>query len=127
MITGILSRSLLLIGLGWLLDQKGKPVITLFQKGFDLASIVMLLGGLFLIYKSVKEIHGKLEGEDPNHTTKTKKKQHGFPRPSVPPHLARLQETASRGREKRPFDGEKYHSHRTQCLRKNHRSQNHTD
>ena len=73
MITGILSRSLLLIGLGWLLDQKGKPVITLFQKGFDLASIVMLLGGLFLIYKSVKEIHGKLEGEDPNHTTKTKK------------------------------------------------------
>ena len=26
----------------------------------------MLGGGLFLIYKSVKEIHGKLEGEDPN-------------------------------------------------------------
>ena len=26
----------------------------------------MLAGGLFLIYKSVKEIHGKLEGEDPN-------------------------------------------------------------
>ena len=73
MFTGILSRSLLLIGLGWLLDQKGKPVITLFEKGFDLASIVMLLGGLFLIYKSVKEIHGKLEGEDPNEITKTKK------------------------------------------------------
>jgi predicted tellurium resistance membrane protein TerC len=26
----------------------------------------MLFGGLFLIYKSVKEIHTKLEGEDPN-------------------------------------------------------------
>jgi predicted tellurium resistance membrane protein TerC len=26
----------------------------------------MLVGGLFLIYKSVKEIHEKLEGEDPN-------------------------------------------------------------
>ena len=26
----------------------------------------MLFGGLFLIYKSVKEIHGKLEGEDPS-------------------------------------------------------------
>ena len=37
-----------------------------FGKGFDLASIVMLVGGLFLIYKSVKEIHRKLEGEDPN-------------------------------------------------------------
>src|ERR1700754_1407719 len=66
MITGIISRSLLLMGLGWLLSQKGKSVFTVAGKGFDLASIVMLVGGLFLIYKSVKEIHGKLEGEDPN-------------------------------------------------------------
>jgi len=49
MITGILSRSLLLMGLGWLLSQKGKAVFTLWGKGFDLASIVMLAGGLFLI------------------------------------------------------------------------------
>ena len=64
MVTGIIIRSILLLGLSWLLAQKGKPVFTLFGKGFDLASIVMLGGGLFLIYKSVKEIHGKLEGED---------------------------------------------------------------
>jgi predicted tellurium resistance membrane protein TerC len=68
MITGIISRSLLLLGLSWLLEQKGKAVFTIAGKGFDLASIVMLLGGLFLIYKSVKEIHHKLEGEDPNAT-----------------------------------------------------------
>lgn len=66
MITGILSRSLLLVALGWLLSQKGKAVFTIAGKGFDLASIVMLAGGLFLIYKSVMEIHHKLEGEDPN-------------------------------------------------------------
>lgn len=68
MIVGIISRSLLLMGLGWLLAQKGKYIIpeSWLGKGFDLASIVMLLGGLFLIYKSVKEIHAKLEGEDPN-------------------------------------------------------------
>ncbi len=66
MITGIISRSLLLLALGWLLSQKGKAVITISGKGFDLASIVMLAGGLFLIYKSVMEIHHKLEGEDPN-------------------------------------------------------------
>ena len=66
MITGIISRSLLLMGLGWLLAQKGKSIFTIAGKGFDLASIVMILGGLFLIYKSVKEIHAKLEGEDPN-------------------------------------------------------------
>ena len=67
-ITGILSRSLLLFALSWLLKQKGKDLIpeSWVGKGFDLASIIMLLGGLFLIWKSVKEIHSKLEGEDPN-------------------------------------------------------------
>jgi predicted tellurium resistance membrane protein TerC len=64
MISGIVIRSILLMGLSWLLSQRGKPLFTLFNKGFDLASLVMLVGGLFLIYKSVKEIHGKLEGED---------------------------------------------------------------
>jgi predicted tellurium resistance membrane protein TerC len=75
MITGIISRSLLLMGLGWLLTQKGKYIIpqSWFGKGFDLASLVMLLGGLFLIYKSVKEINGKLEGEDPNVNSKNKR------------------------------------------------------
>ena len=54
MITGIISRSLLLMGLGWLLTQKGKAIFHISGKGFDLASLVMLLGGLFLIYKSVR-------------------------------------------------------------------------
>jgi predicted tellurium resistance membrane protein TerC len=63
-IQGMIVRSVMLLGLGWLLSQKGKPVFTIFEKGFDLASIVMLAGGLFLIYKSVHEIHQKLEGED---------------------------------------------------------------
>lgn len=69
MVTGILMRSMLLLGLGWLLKQEGKNVFKIGDKGFDLASIVMLAGGLFLIYKSVKEIHDKLEGDDHLHTT----------------------------------------------------------
>jgi predicted tellurium resistance membrane protein TerC len=69
MVFGIIMRSLLLLGLSWLLGQKGKPLFTLFDKGFDLASLVMLVGGMFLIYKSVKEIHEKLEGEDLTHST----------------------------------------------------------
>lgn len=75
MVTGILSRCLLLAALSWLLGQKGKYIIPeeWFGKGFDLASIVMLAGGLFLIYKSVKEIHHKLEGEDPALTTQKTK------------------------------------------------------
>lgn len=66
MIMGILSRSVMLMGLSWLLKQKGNHLFSIAGKGFDLASIVMLVGGLFLIYKSVMEIHAKLEGEDPN-------------------------------------------------------------
>lgn len=66
MIMGILSRSVMLMGLSWLLKQKGNHLFNISGKGFDLASIVMLVGGLFLIYKSVMEIHAKLEGEDPN-------------------------------------------------------------
>lgn len=73
MISGIIMRSLLLMGLGWLLAQKGKAVFSIAGKGFDLASIVMLAGGLFLIYKSVMEIHHKLEGEDPNEALKHQK------------------------------------------------------
>ncbi len=63
MVTGMISRTILLFGLSWLLAQKGIALITLYGKSFDLASLVMLAGGLFLIYKTVKEIHHKLEGE----------------------------------------------------------------
>ena len=73
MFTGMIVRSMLLLGLGWLLAQKGKYLFSLLGKGFDLASIVMLAGGLFLIYKSVREIHSKLEGEDPDEEQKNKK------------------------------------------------------
>ena len=63
MFTGILIRTILLFGLTWLLAQKGKTLFTLFGNHFDLSSLIMLAGGLFLIYKTGKEIHQKLEGE----------------------------------------------------------------
>lgn len=72
MVTGIIVRSLLLLALGWLLSQKGKTIFSIAGKGFDLAGIIMLGGGLFLIYKSVIEIHHKLEGVDPNEETTDK-------------------------------------------------------
>jgi predicted tellurium resistance membrane protein TerC len=75
MITGIISRCLMLFGLSWLLSQKGNFIVpeSWFGKGFDLASLVMLFGGLFLLYKSVMEIHHKLEGEDPSANAENKK------------------------------------------------------
>ncbi len=66
MVSGILVRIILLFGLTWLISQKGKPLFTIpiVDKPIDLASLVMLLGGLFLLYKTVKEIHHKLEGDE---------------------------------------------------------------
>ncbi len=74
-VTGIISRSLLLMALGWLLSQKGKPLFTIpyVDKGIDLASLVMILGGLFLLFKTVKEIHHKLEGDEEAHEAGAKK------------------------------------------------------
>ena len=64
MFTGIAVRVILLFCLSWLVSQKGKPLFTIFGKGFDIASLVMIAGGLFLLYKTVKEIHHKLEGSE---------------------------------------------------------------
>jgi predicted tellurium resistance membrane protein TerC len=64
MITGIGVRVILLFCLSWLIQQKGKALFTLFGRGFDLASLVMIGGGMFLLYKTVKEIHHKLEGDE---------------------------------------------------------------
>lgn len=64
MVTGIGVRVFLLFCLSWLVGQKGKPLFTFFGKGFDLSSLVMVAGGLFLLYKTVKEIHHKLEGDE---------------------------------------------------------------
>jgi len=66
MITGIGVRVILLFCLSWLVSQKGRVLFTLpvINKGFDLAGLVMIGGGLFLLYKTVKEIHQKLEGDE---------------------------------------------------------------
>ncbi len=66
MIAGIIVRSALLFGLGWLVANGSSELFSIFGKGFNLRSLIMLGGGFFLIYKTVKEIHEKLEGADEN-------------------------------------------------------------
>ncbi|HXO75193.1 MAG TPA: hypothetical protein VN824_08170, partial [Puia sp.] len=63
MIAGILIRSLLLFGLGWLVTNGNRELFSVFTYGFTLRNLIMLAGGLFLLYKTVKEIHEKLDGE----------------------------------------------------------------
>ncbi len=57
MIAGIAVRTALLIGLGWLVQNGSKELFEIFGKGFNLRSLIMLAGGFFLLYKTVKEIH----------------------------------------------------------------------
>lgn len=80
MIFGIFTRTLLLMALGWLLKQKGKPIFTLpiLEKPFDLASLIMIGGGLFLLIKTVSEIHHKLEGDEEAHEAPAKKGSSAF-------------------------------------------------
>lgn len=78
MFAGIAMRVLLLMALSWMIQQKGKPLFTFFDKDFDLASLVMLGGGLFLLYKTVKEIHHKLEGSDEEDVPKKSGKSQAF-------------------------------------------------
>ena len=61
------TRILLLCGLAWMVKLT-QPLFTLplfgHEWGLSGRDLILLLGGLFLLYKSTHEIHEKLEGED---------------------------------------------------------------
>jgi predicted tellurium resistance membrane protein TerC len=63
MIAGILIRSGLLLGLGWLVTGGNREVFSIGGRGFSIRNLIMLAGGLFLLYKTVREIHEKMEGD----------------------------------------------------------------
>lgn len=68
MVLGITVRILLLLALGWLVTNGNKELFGVDFNGihhpFNLRNIIMFCGGLFLLYKTVKEIHAKLEGDE---------------------------------------------------------------
>jgi predicted tellurium resistance membrane protein TerC len=64
MFSGMIVRVALLLSLSWLVKNGNTDLFTVFGKGFTLRSLIMLGGGLFLLVKTVSEIHQKLEGEE---------------------------------------------------------------
>lgn len=72
MFTGIGARIILLLCLGWLV--KNPKIIPVLGYNFELGNLVMLAGGLFLIIKTVMEIHHKLEGDEEIRVETTTKK-----------------------------------------------------
>jgi predicted tellurium resistance membrane protein TerC len=68
----LITRILLLMSLTWIMGLT-RPLFTLpiLNQGISGRDLVLLIGGLFLIWKSVREVHEKLE-EDDGHVTNTK-------------------------------------------------------
>lgn len=55
-------RLVFLLTVGWIITLK-KELFTIGDLGFSGKELILLAGGVFLIYKATKEIHHKLEGE----------------------------------------------------------------
>ncbi len=53
----------LLLVLAWIVGLV-EPLFTVFDKGFSGRDLILILGGLFLIWKSTSEIHQSMEGEE---------------------------------------------------------------
>jgi predicted tellurium resistance membrane protein TerC len=56
-------RVLLLLAVGWVVSLK-KELFSVGSVGFSGKELILLAGGIFLIYKATKEIHHKLEGDE---------------------------------------------------------------
>ena len=77
MIAGILMRTGLLLGLTTLVKHGDKPLLHIGGYDFTLRHIILFFGGLFLLYKAVMEIHGKIEGEEGHAQANVKAKSFG--------------------------------------------------
>ncbi len=55
---------LALLGIISLILKLEGDLFTVFSKGISGKDLILIAGGLFLIYKSVAEIHHKMEGEE---------------------------------------------------------------
>ena len=59
----MITRILLLLTLAWIIRLTA-PLFTVFGHGISGRDLILIIGGLFLVAKSTREIHHKLEGED---------------------------------------------------------------
>ena len=59
----VISRILLLLSLSWIISLE-EPLFHVFGFGFSGHNLILIVGGIFLIYKSTSEIHEKLEGQE---------------------------------------------------------------
>ena len=62
LLIALVLRVALLFAISWVIGLK-QDLLTVFGHGFSGRDLILLCGGLFLLYSTTKEIHHKLEGE----------------------------------------------------------------
>jgi predicted tellurium resistance membrane protein TerC len=65
----MIMRILLLLSLTWIVRLTA-PLFTVLEQEISGRDLVLIVGGLFLMWKSTREIHGNLEGEEGEASTK---------------------------------------------------------
>ncbi len=70
----MITRVLLLLSLSWIMGLD-TPFVEVFGHGFSGRDVVLLAGGLFLLYKATTEIHANVQGshEDPSRPKRKRK------------------------------------------------------
>ena len=70
MALALVTRILLLLSLSWVMSLTD-PLFNILSNDISGRDLILLIGGLFLIYKATTEIHEKIEGhEETTHNTK---------------------------------------------------------
>jgi predicted tellurium resistance membrane protein TerC len=74
LLIGMVVRVLLLLCIGWIISQDKNVLFNMFGHPITLKNLVLILGGLFLLFQSTREIHFKMKGikEESNERTKAK-------------------------------------------------------
>jgi len=63
LMVAMVSRILLLMSLAWVI-RLTEPLFVVLSKEISGRDLILIVGGMFLIYKATHEIHDKLEGEE---------------------------------------------------------------
>lgn len=63
LVLAMVFRSLLLLTISFFITLTN-PLFTVFKIGISIRDLILIAGGVFLIFKSVSEIHHKMEGAD---------------------------------------------------------------
>ena len=63
LMAAMVMRILLLMSIAWIVRLTA-PLFTVFSHPLSGRDLILIVGGLFLLFKATREIHDKLEGED---------------------------------------------------------------